>query len=120
MQSRFALQSGFNFASHLQIRMQSPIFYIDISIRTPEGLKRLGRFEFGSDREAAYDLFSKLKGSSELDPKDMLYIEFLETVNGLPVNLDIRTCDLQELGANAMLITQEIFRISNLRTSGGS
>jgi hypothetical protein len=47
--------------------------------------------------------------------KDMLYIEFMELTNGLPVNIDILTCDLQELGTNAMLITQEIFRISNLK-----
>jgi hypothetical protein len=46
----------------------------------------------------------------------MLYIEFMETVNGLPVNLDILTCDLQELGTNCMLITQEMFRICNLKT----
>lgn len=90
-------------------------FYIDISIQTTEGPKRFARFELGSDREAARELFKKLKGSPAIDPRDMLYIEFMETVNGLPVNLDILTCDLQELGTNAMLITQEVFRISNLK-----
>jgi hypothetical protein len=94
--------------------MPSSIF-IDISIRTPEGPKRFGRFELGSDRDAARELFKKLKGSPEVDHKHMLYIEFVETVNGLPVNLDILTCDLQELGSNSMLITQEIFRSWNLK-----
>lgn len=89
--------------------------YIDISIQTPEGPKRFGRFEIGQDREAAHQLFKKLQGSSEVNVKDMLYIEFMEQVNGLPVNHDILTCDLQELGKNSMLITQEIFRLSNLR-----
>jgi hypothetical protein len=89
--------------------------YIDISIQTAEGPKRFGRFEIGQDREAAHHLFKKLKGSSEVNVKDMLYIEFMEQVNGLPVNLDLLTCDLQELGTNSMLITQEIFRLSNLR-----
>jgi hypothetical protein len=90
-------------------------FYIDISIQTHEGPRRIGRFELGDDRDAARDLFRKLKGSPEINQKDMLYIEFMEAVNGLPLNIDILTCDLQELGINTMLITQESFRLSNLR-----
>ena len=89
--------------------------YIDISIQTLEGPKRFGRFEIGNDREAALHLFKKLKGSPEVDSKDMLYIEFIELVNGLPANLEILTCDLQELGTNTMVITQEVFRLANLR-----
>jgi hypothetical protein len=95
--------------------MTRSVFYINISIQTPEGFKQFGRFEFGHDRQAARDLFKRLKGSSSIDEKDMLYIEFMETVNGLPFNLDILTCDLQQLGTNTMLITQEIFRLSNLK-----
>ena len=98
--------------------MGKPYFYIDISIQTPEGPKQFGRFEFGSNREAAQELFRRLKGSPEVDPKDMLHIEFRETVNGLPVNLDILTCDLQELGTNTMMITQEVFRLTNLQVRG--
>ncbi|HUR65085.1 MAG TPA: hypothetical protein VMZ03_01940 [Chitinophagaceae bacterium] len=89
-------------------------FYIDISIQSPDGPRRFARFELGSDREAAHDLFKKLKGSPEIDQKDMLHIGFMETVNGLPVNVDVITCDLQELGINTMLITQEVFRLTNL------
>ena|SRR5689334_11309135 len=90
-------------------------FYIDISIQTQEGPQRIGRFEIGDDREAASRLFKVLKGSPEVNAKDMLYIEFMELVNGLPLNIDILTCDLQELGTNTMLITQDIFRLANLR-----
>lgn len=90
-------------------------FYIDISIRAQDGPRQIGRFELGTDRESAYALFKKLKGSAEINQKDMLYIGFMETLNGLPLNLDILTCDLQELGTNTMLITQELFRISNLK-----
>lgn len=91
------------------------LFYIDISIQAQGGPKRFARFELGPDRQAARELFKKLKGSPEINQKDMLYIEFIETVNGLPLNLDILTCDLQELGTNVMLITQEVFRVSNLK-----
>lgn len=89
-------------------------FYIDISIQSADGPKRIGRFELGNEREVADKLFKNLKGSPEVNLKDMLYIEFMEMANGLPLNIDILTCDLQELGTNSMLITQEIFRITNL------
>jgi hypothetical protein len=91
-------------------------FYIDISIQTSEGPQRIGRYELGNDRIAATNLFKKLKGSSRVNVKDMLYIEFMELMNGLPMNHDILTCDLQELGTNSMLITQELFRLINLKT----
>jgi hypothetical protein len=90
-------------------------FYIDISVRTAKDLQRFGRFELGNDREMATELFEKLKGSAEIDSRDMLYIELMETASGLPVNIKILTCNLQELGTNVMLITQEIFRVSNLK-----
>ena len=95
--------------------MTNSKFHIDISIQTKEGPKRFGRFEFVSDRETAHALFNRMKGSLSVDAKDMLYLEFIETENGLPVNMDILTCDLQELGTNTMLITQEIFRLKNLK-----
>jgi hypothetical protein len=95
--------------------MENTSFFIDISIQGQEGPKRFARFELGADRKAALGLFKKLKGSPEISKKDMLYIEFMETANGLPVNLDVLTCNLQELGMNSMLITQEVFRLSNLK-----
>jgi hypothetical protein len=90
-------------------------FYLDISIQTAEGPHRIGRFELGHDREAARQLFRQLKGSPEVNVKDMLYVEFMELVNGLPLNLEILSCDLQQLGTNSMIITQELFRLANLR-----
>ena len=99
-----------------QRSIMNTIFYIDLSIKTIEGPKRYARFNLGDNREAAVSLFKNLKGSAEVDHNDMLYIEFMEIVNGLPVNLDILTCSLQELGMNCMHITQEIFRVSNLRS----
>ena len=93
-----------------------PAFYINISIRTPEGPLPIGRFELGTDRDVARNLFKRLKGSTDVNLKNMLYIELMETIKGLPLNVDVRTCDLQELGINTMLITQEMFRLTNFRT----
>ena len=89
-------------------------FYVDISIQTTEGPKRFARFELGNNRNAATGLYKRLKGSPEVNPTDMLYIELTETFNGLPVNIDIVTCNLQELAINTMMITQEVFRLVNL------
>ena len=72
-------------------------FYIDISIQTGEGPIRIGRFDVGSERYAARNLFKQLKGSSKVDLKDMLYIEFMEQVNGLPP-LAYRYFDLRPAG----------------------
>lgn len=80
-----------------------------------EGPRVIGRFELGSERSAATDLFKKLKGSTEVSMKDMLYIEFMESQEGLPLNIDVVTCDLQQLGTNTMIITQELFRLANLK-----
>lgn len=92
-----------------------PTFHINVSIQTLEGPSPFGKFELGNDREAVHTLFSRLKGSEEVNDKDMLYLELIETVNGLPVNIKVLTCSLQELASNTMLITQEVFRLANLR-----
>ena len=91
-------------------------FCINISVQTPEGPHPFGRFGIGNDRDAAHSLFSRLKGSEELNDKDMLYMELIESINGLPVNIRVLTCSLQELASNTMLITQEVFRLANLRS----
>jgi hypothetical protein len=90
-------------------------FYIDCSIKTVEGHIRFGRFNIGENKEEAYELFQRLKGSHECDDRDILFIEFMEMANGLPVNHDMLTCGLQEIGINCMLITQEVFRLMHLR-----
>jgi hypothetical protein len=95
--------------------MQNSNFYIAISIQTADGPMPFGRFDLGHDRASATELFKKLKGSSAFDPKDLLFIEFMEMVNSLPVNIDMLSCDLQELGVNTMLITQEVFRLYVLK-----
>ena len=89
--------------------------YINLSIRTVGGSKPFGRFELGNDSVTAKDLFINLKGSTEVDPQDILFIELVEMVNGLPFNISIMSSDLQELGTNCMMITQEVFWLANLK-----
>jgi hypothetical protein len=89
-------------------------FYIICHINTPAGLEKYGRFEIGNDREKAYELFSKLKGNKDVNEQNFLCLEFMETVNDLPVNIDMLGCTLNELAENCRIITKEVFNFYNL------
>jgi hypothetical protein len=84
-------------------------FYIICHLNTPAGPEAYGRFEIGNDRETAYRLFDRLKGDKELKDHNILCLELMETVNGLPVNINIISCTLDELTENFRLITKEVF-----------
>jgi hypothetical protein len=85
-------------------------FYILISIKTLEGIESFAQFFIGNDRQRGYAIFSKLKGSDETDEGKLLFMEFMETVNGLPANLKIIHCNLDQLAGNCRIITKEIFK----------
>lgn len=88
-------------------------YFILLNIKTGNGLESFARFEMGNNREEAYSIFRQLKGT-EARPDKVLFLEFWDTVDGLPVNLDMITCSLDELAANCKLLTKEIFRMNNL------
>jgi hypothetical protein len=92
-------------------------FYIVCQLKTPAGPEAYGRFEIGDDREAAYQLFARLKGDKEVSERNMLCLELMETVNELPVNINMISCTLNELTENCRIITKEIFNQRNLSGS---
>ncbi len=89
-------------------------FYILLSLKTPQGFVDYGQYFFGNDREAAYGLFSELKGDQELNDTSLLHIDLMETVNELPVRIKGICCTLEQLGTNCKLIAREMFRLKNL------
>ncbi len=89
-------------------------FYILLSLKTPRGFVNYGRYFFGNDREAAYELFRQLKGSEDIKDTCLLYIDLMETVEELPVKIKSICCTLEELSANCKLMAREIFRLKNL------
>jgi hypothetical protein len=91
-------------------------YYILLSMKTQTGPESFAQFFIGNKRAEAYSLFQKLKGSSEANDKNLLYIDFMETKDGLPGNLKLITCTLEELAENCKLITKEIFRLNNLES----
>jgi len=92
-------------------------FYILLSMKTATGPESFGQFFIGNNRTAAYDIFQKLKGTSDVDERNALYMDFMETRDGLPVNLKLIACSLEELAENCKLITKEVFKINNLKRS---
>ncbi len=89
-------------------------FYILLSLKTSQGFVNYGKYFFGNDRQASYDLFKQLKGSEELTDTALLHIDLMETADELPVKIKTICCSLEELGANCKLIAREIFRLKNL------
>lgn len=93
------------------------VFYIDLSLKTPHGPEPYARFFIGNDREQAYELFNKLTGIREINENDMLYIDFMEMRNGLPINLKMISCNLEQLTENCRIITKTLFQSTNLKAT---
>ncbi|HEX6181401.1 MAG TPA: hypothetical protein VFZ47_09150 [Chitinophagaceae bacterium] len=88
-------------------------FYIVLNVKTSSGPESFGRFFIGNNRERAYEVFKQMQGT-EVDEKNVLYLDFMETVDGLPVNLTMITCTLNQLAENCKILTKEVFKLFNL------
>jgi hypothetical protein len=95
--------------------MKENTFYLLLSIKTGDGFESFGKFNLGNKRKAATEVFRQLKGTSKVDEKTMLTIDFVETVKGLPVNLQILGCTLEEVANNCKIIAKETFKLLNLK-----
>ena len=89
-------------------------FYILISMKTGDAIEIFGRFDIGNRRQFAHRVFKTLRGSSDLDEKNVLFFELMETKGQLPQNIKIISCTLDELAENCRIITKEIFKLNVL------
>jgi hypothetical protein len=94
--------------------MKRAAFYIVLNLKTGNGFESFGKFSIGNDRESAWSIFSKLKGKKHVDEKNVLHLDLIETSNGLPVNMQMISCSLEELAENCKIITKEAFKLFNL------
>jgi hypothetical protein len=92
-------------------------FYIDVNIKTPDDFICYGKFTLGNSKKFASNLFQKMKGNKKVDDKAILQLEFVETRNDLPVNVQVISCSLDQLTENCKTITKEIFKFVNLEKS---
>lgn len=91
-------------------------FYITLTLRTHKGLESFAKFFIGNNRHRAYDIFKQLIGSHDVSEENILYLDFLEIQKGVPVNLDLITCTLDQLAENCRIITKELFKSENLES----
>jgi hypothetical protein len=94
--------------------MRETTFYIVLNLKTCAGFESYGRFFIGNKREIAEALFANLKGNKEVDESTILTLDMVETINNLPVNMDVLGCSLDQMAENCKLITKETFRMLNL------
>jgi hypothetical protein len=99
--------------------MKENTFYVLVSIKTVDGFENFGKFNLGNNKKAAAEVFRQLKGDPTVDEKTVLTIDLVETVNELPVNLNILGCTLEELAYNCKVIAKETFKIRNLKQNKG-
>jgi hypothetical protein len=83
-------------------------------LKTGKGPESFAKFFIGNNRKRASDIFRKLEGMHEFSETNVLYIDFMEMVMGLPVTLDVITCTLDQLAKNCRIITKELFKSENL------
>ena len=89
-------------------------FYIDLNMKTLDGFERFGHFELGSDRGFAVRLFAMLEGRPAKDDSDVLHMDLVEKRDGLPMNMQVVSCTVEELGTNLKVLTRELFKKINL------
>jgi hypothetical protein len=94
--------------------MKETTFYILISMRTINGFESIGKFYVGNNPETAVSIFRQLSGNPDVDEKTILTLDLVETVNELPVNMQMIACTLKELADNCKIIVRETFKIFNL------
>jgi len=90
-------------------------FYILLSMKTPTGPESFAQYFIGNDRNAAQAIFRKLERTPDVDERNVLFLDFMETKDDLPVNLELINCTLEQLAENCKVITKEIFKINNLK-----
>jgi hypothetical protein len=86
------------------------IYQISLHIKTPSGFETYGTFELGADREQAMEIFNQLKGTPEIAPYSVLYMDLSEIRKGIPLPIAIRHCTLEEIAYNARIITRDVFK----------
>ncbi len=90
-------------------------YYIKFTLKTANGFESFGQMFIGNDKTTAYDIFSRLKGNEEVNETNILQLDFIETKEGLPVDLKVLHCTLNEMSENCKIITKEVFKYFNLR-----
>jgi hypothetical protein len=94
--------------------MRQTTFNIVLNIITCNGYECFGKFFVGNNKEFATAIFDQLKGRKNVNDKTILQLDLVETINGLPANIHMISCSLEELAENCKIITKEAFKLLNM------
>jgi hypothetical protein len=89
-------------------------FFIELNMKTAAGFECYGYFDLGDNRAFAARLFSVLEGLPAEGDAPILHMNLVEKYKGLPVNIQVIGCSMEELCRNVKVITREIFKRINL------
>jgi hypothetical protein len=85
-------------------------FQISLHMKTPSGFETYGSFDLGSDREQAIAIVEQFKGSDEKLENSILYMDFTEVQNALPLPVKLVHCTLDDISYNVRIITRDVFK----------
>src|ERR1051326_6674732 len=89
-------------------------YFIELGFKTPHGPEIFSRFFAGDNCKRAGAIFRKLQGNKNINDGNVIFLSFVETSNGLPVDLDMIGCTLEQLGENCRVINRELVKIYSL------
>lgn len=88
-------------------------YQIALHIKSPRGFENYAVFFIGTDGEAAKELFHTFKGSRENVEDAVLVIELRREFRGLPIDIRMIGCTLNEMLENVKAITKHRFNLLN-------
>lgn len=91
-------------------------YRIAIHLKTLRGFETIGEFLLDTSRTDVYRLFRSLKGNVIQVQEGILVMELTSIVRGLPMDIQMLSCSLDELGENCKLITKFLF--SQIKVAG--
>jgi hypothetical protein len=92
-------------------------YRITIHLKTVHGFETFAEFFLGNSCTASRELFRQLKGTPIQNQEGILIMELAGLVRGLPVEVDMLSCSLEELGDNCKVITKYLFTQTSLAKS---
>jgi hypothetical protein len=85
-------------------------YELSLHVKTPSGFETYGTFNLGPDHKQATEIFKQLKGTPNIAPHSVLYMDLSEIREGIPLPMGVRHCTLEDIAYNARIITRDVFK----------
>ena len=89
-------------------------YRIVVHLKTLRGFETFGEFFLGTNKQEANRFFRTLKGTAVQEQEGILMMELRTIYRGLPIDVEMRSCSLEELGENCKSIAKYVFTQNRL------